>query len=149
MTELCLLNLKQTKTTWLLYRHNTDRHANFWLQSWRSKRRPWTTRRSNGECEEKWQLNILGDWNAVVGEVQEGDAVGKYGLRDRNNRGQRLIDYYKGKELIITNTIFQQHPRRRYTWLKPGNTTRYQIYYTMIKRSIKYTYKKQNVHGSW
>ena len=55
-------------------------------------------------------LIILGDWNAVVGEGQEVEAVGKYGLGVRNNRRQRLIDFCMEKEL--TNTIFQQHPRR-------------------------------------
>jgi phage gp45-like len=38
---------------------------------------------------------------------------------------------------MITNTIFQQHPRRRYTWLKPGDTARYQIDYIMIKKKHK------------
>ena len=45
------------------------------------------------------KLIILGDWNAVVGEGQEGDAVRKYGLGVRSNRGQRLIDCCKEKEL--------------------------------------------------
>ena len=43
---------------------------------------------------------------------------------------------------MIRNTIFQQHPRRRYTWVKPGGTARYQIDYIMVKRNIKYTYNK-------
>jgi len=39
-------------------------------------------------------LIILGDWNVVVGEGQEGEAVGKYGLLGvRNNRGKRLIEF--------------------------------------------------------
>jgi len=57
-------------------------------------------------------LIILGDWNTVVGERQEGDAVGKCGLRVRNNRGKRLTDFSKENEFVITNTIFQQHRSR-------------------------------------
>jgi hypothetical protein len=33
-------------------------------------------------------LIIPGEWNAVVGEEQKGDAVGKNGLGFRNNRGK-------------------------------------------------------------
>jgi hypothetical protein len=56
--------------------------------------------------KKNYNLIILGDWNAIVGEGQEEEAVGKYGLGVRNNRGQRLIDFCIEKEIIITNTIF-------------------------------------------
>jgi hypothetical protein len=82
-------------------------------------------------------LLFLADWNVVVGEGQEGAAVGKCGLAVRNNSGQRRIDFRKEKELIITNTIFQQHPRRRYTWVKPADTARYQTDCIMVKKKHK------------
>jgi hypothetical protein len=47
------------------------------------------------------KLIILGDWNAVVGEGQEGEAVGKYGLGVRNYRGQSLINFCKEKNTIL------------------------------------------------
>ena len=60
-------------------------------------------------------LIILGDWTAIIGEGQEGHTGGKYGLIVRNNRGQRLTDFCKEKEIIFTTNIFLQHLRRRYT----------------------------------
>ena len=73
----------------------------------------------------------------VVGEGQEVDAVRKYGLGVRNNREQRLTVFCKEKVLIITNTIFQSHPRRRYTWVQPGDRARYQVEYIMVKKKHK------------
>ena len=36
------------------------------------------------------------------------------------------------KKLVITNTWFKTHPRRRYTWISPGDRARNQIDYIMI-----------------
>ena len=53
----------------------------------------------------KYVLFIIGDWNAKV-ESQE---TGKFGLEIWNEAGQRLIEFCQENELVIANTLFQQH----------------------------------------
>jgi len=47
---------------------------------------------------------LLGDWNAVVREGREDECIGKYGLGNRNDRRQKLVDLCKRQNLIVTNT---------------------------------------------
>jgi exonuclease III len=58
---------------------------------------------------------IMGDFNASVGEGSDEKAVGKFGLGKRNDRGQRLVEFCKKKQLVIANTWFQQEKRGMYT----------------------------------
>ena len=39
--------------------------------------------------------------------------------RQKNEVGQRLIEFYQENALVIANTLFQQHKRRLYTWTSP------------------------------
>ena len=45
--------------------------------------------------------------------------TGKFGLGIWNEAGQRLIEFCQENALVITNTLFQQHKRRLYTWTSP------------------------------
>ena len=60
-------------------------------------------------------LFIIGDWNAKVGSQETPGVTGKFGLRMRNEPGQRLIEFCQENALVIANTLFQQHKRRLYT----------------------------------
>ena len=59
-------------------------------------------------------LFIIGDWNAKVGSQETPRVTGKFGLRMRNEAGQRLIEFCQENALVIANTLFQQHKRGLY-----------------------------------
>ncbi|XP_055391338.1 uncharacterized protein LOC129619891 isoform X4 [Bubalus kerabau] len=59
------------------------------------------------------------DWNAKIRSQETPGVTSKFGLGIRNEAGQRLIEFYQEKALLITSTLFQQHKRRLYTWTAP------------------------------
>ena len=63
-------------------------------------------------------LFIIGDWNAKVGSQETPGVTDKFGLV-QNEAGHRLIQFCQENALVIANTLFQQHKRRRYTWTSP------------------------------
>ncbi|VVC38380.1 Endonuclease/exonuclease/phosphatase [Cinara cedri] len=88
-------------------------------------------------AKEKDNLIILGDWNALVGERTEPGVTGKFGFGTRNQRGDRLIEFCKERDMIITNTLFSQPKRRRYTWTMPEEGNRYQLDYILVKKRYR------------
>ena len=57
-------------------------------------------------------LFIIGDWNSKVGSQEIPGVTGKFGLREQNEAGQRLIEFCQENALVIANTLFQQHKGR-------------------------------------
>lgn len=49
---------------------------------------------------------VLGDWNAKIGKGQYEWAVGKFGLGERNDRGERLLQFLLNKIYsLLTNFL--------------------------------------------
>ena len=67
----------------------------------------------------KGVLFIMGDWNVKAGSQEIHGITGKFGLGVQNKAGQRLTEFCQENALVITNTLFQQHKRRLYTWTSP------------------------------
>jgi len=74
---------------------------------------------------DKKDITILtGDWNAKIGNDNTDwkSVMGKYGYGDRNERGERLLEFATVHDLYICNTRFQQKPNRKWTWASPDGT---------------------------
>ena len=75
-------------------------------------------------------LIAMGDWNAVVGEEESGNVIGKYGLGRKNERGERLIEFFKKKQSVATKTCFRQPKIYRKS---PGDRYRNQLDYILTR----------------
>ena len=62
---------------------------------------------------------MIKHWNAKVGRQEIPGVTGKFGLGIWNEARQRLTEFCQENALVTTNTLFQQHKRRLYTWTSP------------------------------
>ena len=79
-------------------------------------------------------LFIIGDWNAKVGSQEIPGVTGNFGLGVQNEAGQRLIEFCQENALVIANTLFQEHRRRRYTWTSLAGQHQNQIDYILCSQ---------------
>ena len=55
---------------------------------------------------------VMGDMNAKIGKGSVDRYVGEFGLGERNDSGDRLLEFCIEKDLFVANTHFQQPARR-------------------------------------
>ena len=91
------------------------------------------------QCKRHEFTVVMGDMNAKVGEGREEDIVGPFGLGERNERGDRFVEWCKENRQMITNTWFRHHPRRLWTWKSPGNLYRNQIDFITVNTRFRNT----------
>lgn len=69
------------------------------------------------------EINIaMDDFNAKICKREESETVGRYGLVERKERSDRLVQFCAENQFIVANsfyTFFKQHSRRLYTWKSP------------------------------
>ena len=91
-------------------------------------------------------LLVMGDLNAKVGQERIGNIVGPCGMGEKNERGEKLIEFCQARQLTITNTWFTQPNRRKYTWISPDGKTRNQIDYIMINTRFRNSVKQAKTY---
>ena len=50
---------------------------------------------------------IIGNWNAKVESQEIPGVIGKSGLGEQNEAGQRLTEFYQENALVVASTVFQ------------------------------------------
>jgi hypothetical protein len=70
-------------------------------------------------------LIIMGNWNAKIGKGEEPATVGRHGLGNRNEAGERLLEFCEENALFLANTYFELPERRLYADGKHKNQTDY------------------------
>ena len=67
----------------------------------------------------------MGDLNAKVGKDNKyvEQSMGKQGLGERNENGQKLVNICSENDMAITGTIFQHKNIHKSTWMSPDNKT--------------------------
>ena len=103
---------------------------------------------AKSQCKSNEITIIMGDINAKVGKGSDGKTVGPFGLGERNERGDRWVQWCHANDLVIINTWFKQHPRRTYTWKSPGDLTRNQIDFIVINERFKRAAKQAKTYPS-
>jgi len=82
---------------------------------------------------------VMGDWNAKVGMDNVGweQVMGRHGYGERNDRGERLLEFASTNDLLITNTRFQQKDSRKWTWMAPDGKHTNMIDLVLVDRRWK------------
>ena len=82
----------------------------------------------------------MGDFNAKVGQRGDEHSLGMHGTGNRNEQGERLVEWCEMNNFTIGNTCFQQPQRRKWTWKSlglVGDSTGNQIDYILISGRFK------------
>jgi len=91
------------------------------------------------EISKKNVVILCGDWNAKIGKtsVEWQDIIGNYGFGERNERGERLLQFAMENDLDVANTLFKHKDCRKWTWRSPDGKSHNMIDLVLIKRKWK------------
>ena len=89
------------------------------------------------KCKSRDITMVIGDWNAKVGNKESCSALEPFGLDERNERGDRFIEWCEDHKMVISNTWFENRKSRLYTWRSPGDRTKNQIDYICVNERWK------------
>ncbi|VDP35225.1 unnamed protein product [Schistosoma margrebowiei] len=93
------------------------------------------------KCPTKDLAILMGDFNAKVGTDNTGyeDIMGRQGLGEKNENGERFANLYAFNKLVIGGTIFPHKRIHKITWTSSDHTTQNQIDHICINKKFRRT----------
>ncbi|VDP63336.1 unnamed protein product [Schistosoma mattheei] len=93
------------------------------------------------KCPTKDPTILMGDLNAEVGmdNTRYEDIMGRHGLGERNENGERFANLCDFNKLVIGGTIFPHKRIHKITWTSPDHTTQNQIDHFCINETFRRT----------
>ncbi|VDO50887.1 unnamed protein product [Schistosoma margrebowiei] len=91
------------------------------------------------KCSTKDLTILMGDFNATVGTNNTGyeDIMGRQGLGERNENGERFANLCAFNELVIGGNIFPHKRIHKAGWTSPDHTTQNQIDHICINKTFR------------
>ncbi|VDP88435.1 unnamed protein product [Schistosoma mattheei] len=95
----------------------------------------------NEKCPTKDLTILVRDLNAKVGIDNTGyeDIMGRHGLGERNENGERFANLFAFNKLVIGGTTFPHKRIHKTTWTSPDHTTQNQIDHICINKTFRRT----------
>src|SRR5271163_2190989 len=80
---------------------------------------------------------VIGDFNAKIGSRKTGEdnIMGISGIGERNERGERLIEFATSRKLYIANRKYHRKTGRKWTWKSPDGSVKNEIDFIMTSKS--------------
>ena len=79
---------------------------------------------------------ILGDLNVTIGIYQPlwKDTMGKFGIGNINECGERLLQFCIANEVFVVNTAFPHKSSRKWTWNHANGVHKSMIDYIVVRQ---------------
>ena len=96
------------------------------------------------------QIVILGDLNARVGNDSDSwpTSLGKHGIGNINENGQRILEFCTLHNMCVTNTLFPLKPHLKTSWMHPRSKRWHQLDPIIVKKEHSRNVKKTRVYHS-
>ena len=88
---------------------------------------------------------VMGGMNTKVGYKKD-LMVDLFGLGERYECGECMVEFCKTNRLIVTNTWFKMHLRRLCTWKSPSDEVKNQIDYILVPECFRNAVQKVKIY---